>query len=238
MKDPTRLLDAGGNELELALLRAASAEEPSTESKRRLLSALGLSLPAASAAENDAQPAPDAASAAGSGSGSGLAAGLGAKWLALIGGSLILATLPIAYLNLRAPALPTSPAGHTAPSATAEVEPTRGRDEAALPQVQRVDTPPAPAGTPSVALEVARLDRVRNLLAASKTAAALRELDQYAGDFPSGVLRQEATLLRLESLVQAKRTLRARELAAQFLREHPESPHRDRIRALLDAHAR
>jgi outer membrane protein assembly factor BamD (BamD/ComL family) len=80
---------------------------------------------------------------------------------------------------------------------------------------------------------------VRSLLAASKTAAALRALDQYAREFPSGVLQQEATLLRLESLVQSKRTARARELASQFLREHPESPHRDRIRALLDdAHVR
>ena len=86
---------------------------------------------------------------------------------------------------------------------------------------------------PSLAREVAQLDRARGLLAAGRPWIALRAIDQYARDFPAGVLSQESTLLRLEAMLLAKQPVRARELAAQFLREHPGTPHRDRIRALL-----
>jgi hypothetical protein len=47
------------------------------------------------------------------------------------------------------------------------------------------------------------------------------------------MLRQEATLLRIEALARAGNGPAAKRLADRFLRAQPNSPHERRIRALV-----
>jgi hypothetical protein len=47
------------------------------------------------------------------------------------------------------------------------------------------------------------------------------------------MLRQEATLLRIEALARAGNGPAAKRLADRFLRAHPNSPHERRIRTLV-----
>ncbi|MBN9166056.1 MAG: hypothetical protein J0I07_34220, partial [Myxococcales bacterium] len=63
--------------------------------------------------------------------------------------------------------------------------------------------------------------------------AALRELDAYDAEFPHGLLRPEATVLRTRTLLAQGRREEAVKLAEDFLAKHPRSVHANRIRALL-----
>lgn len=87
----------------------------------------------------------------------------------------------------------------------------------------------------SLKLEIARIDTVRRHLAARRAKHALAALQAYERDFPEGVLSQEAELLAIEAHSQVGDRQRAHELASRFLANHPDSPHRARVREPLDA---
>jgi len=81
--------------------------------------------------------------------------------------------------------------------------------------------------------EVAALDRARAALAAGDTARTTELLDGYEQAFPKGALRQEATYVRIQAYSKSGQRGAARDLAARFLAEHPESPHASQLRHLL-----
>ena len=89
------------------------------------------------------------------------------------------------------------------------------------------------ASAPSIAREIAALDVARRLLGSGNARGALGALDDYEAQAKTGMLRQEATLLRIEALATAGDMGAARRLAHRFLQNHPHSPHENRVRALV-----
>jgi hypothetical protein len=94
-------------------------------------------------------------------------------------------------------------------------------------------TPPAPMLSLSVQprlpssldAEVATLDRVRLSLAERKATGALKELDAYDRAFPMSVLAEEATVLRVDALMEKGDRAAAAALSRRFLVANPASPH-------------
>lgn len=123
----------------------------------------------------------------------------------------------------------TPPPAAIAPSppATAPAQPL----VVPAPQAPEANEPAAN----SLAVEIARIDAIRNLLAADHAKSAIAAAQDFQRDFPHGVLRQEADLLNIEAHRRAGDRRRARGLATRFLAEHPQSPHSARVRDLLDA---
>jgi hypothetical protein len=81
--------------------------------------------------------------------------------------------------------------------------------------------------------EVIALDRARAAIAGAGPAQALSILDDYGARFPRGVMRPEATVLRIEALVNAGDRAAAERAAEAFLRANPSSPYVPRIRTVL-----
>ncbi len=88
----------------------------------------------------------------------------------------------------------------------------------------------APRTFTDVRAEVRALDRARGLLQQGNSAACLAELERYKKAYPEGLLRQEATVLRVEALNRAGERAAAESAANSLLREHPDSPYRDRVK--------
>jgi outer membrane protein assembly factor BamD (BamD/ComL family) len=81
--------------------------------------------------------------------------------------------------------------------------------------------------------QVVAIDRARAALAAGDAPRAVRLVDDYEANFPTGTLAQEATALRIEALVTEGQFAHATEVADRFLASHPASPHAARIRRLI-----
>ena len=86
--------------------------------------------------------------------------------------------------------------------------------------------------------EVTALDRTRDALLFGDPSRALRILDEYEREKTGAKLSAEATLLRIEAWLARGERAHAASLATTFLREHPESPVADRMRAIVDAASR
>jgi hypothetical protein len=76
------------------------------------------------------------------------------------------------------------------------------------------------------------LDGARALLAAGDASGALARLGDYDRRFAGGSLREEALLLRIESLARVDRSTAAA-LARRFLTAYPASVHAGRVEAVL-----
>lgn len=242
MSAPKRLLDGAGDELELALLRSAKADVPSRESRHKTLAAMGIGTGVAAATAK--------ATAAGS---SAAATKLGAlsliKWVGIgvLGGAVT-----IGVVQSTSPSRPASPTFVAAPATQSPLprprtvvtpplaEPTVESAASAPPTT--LVAPMAPAGSPSAAAsmtepsladEVAALDRARGALASGDPRGAQAQLDAYQQRFPRGVMGPEATVLRIEALTAAGDRAGARSMAEQFLATHPNSPHASRLRSLV-----
>jgi hypothetical protein len=254
MKDPVRLLDGDATDVERALLRAGATEEPPPEGALRLATALGLStalLHASKAAASASTPPAAAAAAA------PLVAPVALKWLALaMGGVTIAATVLVMRGGDARPTERDAGAAERAPSAPAPAVPAApGKPHApqntAADEAAAVDPTPPEEALPrrrleagrvrskSIAREIEQLDTARDRLQRGQARAALAVLDDYRREHAQGVLGQEAELLRIEALSRAGEGAAARRLAERFLRDNPQSPHEDRIRALVgDADSR
>lgn len=95
---------------------------------------------------------------------------------------------------------------------------------------------PAPSASPppkSLRDEAALLESVREALAASQPSRASAALDTYDADFPSGILAQEAAVLRVEALLAAGDLPAARRAADAFEKRHPQSSYLPRVRELV-----
>jgi hypothetical protein len=94
---------------------------------------------------------------------------------------------------------------------------------------------PAPEPTSTVARladETRRLGEIRATAAAGDAREALRLLDAYETEFPSGVLIEEAEVLRIECLERTGSAAEAGERARRFLIARPASPYAARVRAM------
>jgi hypothetical protein len=105
------------------------------------------------------------------------------------------------------------------------------------PHIAPLDNDAIPSGrtliAPSLSEEVDRIERARHALAAGNPAAALAVLDEYERSFDNGNLAPEATVLRIQALIEQREVERGAELARQFLAHNPHSPHAARVRTLL-----
>lgn len=83
-----------------------------------------------------------------------------------------------------------------------------------------------PPNIPSASLgqEVAQIDRVRSELVQHRPARALALLDDFARQFPSPRLAEEATYLRVLALEGAGRRLEAERASVRFRQRFPSSP--------------
>ncbi|HYQ17087.1 MAG TPA: hypothetical protein VEQ58_15050 [Polyangiaceae bacterium] len=94
---------------------------------------------------------------------------------------------------------------------------------------------PSSAAAPSnasLAAEIRLLDRTRAALAAGDAAGADRLLRSYDASRPSGVLSQEANLLRVRLLLAQGNRPAAAALARRIIAQHPESTHVESLRSL------
>jgi uncharacterized membrane-anchored protein len=82
------------------------------------------------------------------------------------------------------------------------------------------------------------LDRARSYLEQRNGAAVLAELDRYQAARSSHLLQTEATVLRIEALLQLGNRPEARRLARLVLAQHP--PHRlaERLYAIVQDETR
>jgi hypothetical protein len=92
--------------------------------------------------------------------------------------------------------------------------------------------PAAPKPPPTLAEEIAILDRARSALATKDGAQALALVDEYERKLGGTRMRAEAALLRIEALVERGERARAAELARRFVKDHAGSPLADRARVL------
>jgi hypothetical protein len=85
---------------------------------------------------------------------------------------------------------------------------------------------------PSIAEEIANLERARRALAAGDAGKALQELDAYERNARVRALGTEAAVLRVEALLQAGRRESAVALARRLLAAQPNGPHAARLRSI------
>lgn len=142
------------------------------------------------------------------------------------------------------PSAPPS-ANAPAPTTVTSVAPSAS---AAAPASIAVHAPsaPTPSAAPSTSAEpstlglrdeLALIDEARTELAAGAAASALATLSRYDARYANGLLREEATAVRVEALFAAGRTAEARAVGSKFLAEHPSSTHAQHVKSLLEAHA-
>lgn len=241
MTEPTRLLDeAGGDELELSLLRLARSEAPSLESRRRVLAGV-----AAVGVTSLASQTAEAAKASGRTISSGI------KW-ALLGVAAV--ALPtglwmkgssdkpqaVALVKTTPPNALQAPASEVVPpSAPAHADGPAPLTLDDLPALPTGDVPASPGVARvtqgSLAEEVAQLQKAKLALKGGKPAEALSELNVYAQRFPRPRLGAEATVVRIEALSASGSSERAKSMAEGFLAKNPNSPYAARLRSLTGA---
>jgi hypothetical protein len=124
------------------------------------------------------------------------------------------------------------------PSMAIEALPDRPADSPARPPHR----PPPAAETKTepgnLRIELATLDAVRRATEGGHASHALTLLDKYASKFPTGKLREEAAVLRVEALQASGDRTSAAALARRLLRDSPNSPYAVRIRAALESDSR
>jgi hypothetical protein len=233
---PAQPLAKTGNDVERLLLAAGQGERPDAESVHEAARALGL--------------VPRAALVAAT-----LGVGLrGSKWTSLaawgsvsvVGVAALVVTAHAAGWIAAAPApdrgaLPAAPASIATAAAPVAAD---SAPASVAPDVQPALTPERDArgasrrGVPVTAIDRLRdeahvLDGARALLADGDASGALARLGEYDRRFAGGSLREEALLLRIESLARVGDRVAAAGLARRFLTAYPASVHAGRVEALL-----
>jgi hypothetical protein len=234
--EPIRLLDEGGPDEELALLRAARSERPDEGARRRTIAALGTlaGVTAVGAQASAATATP-------------LLLGLG-KWLgagALLGvvsaGSLHVLSTPASVAHAPREQETSVDAKQTPREVTPVSRPTPAAAPSASETVARElrtsaerSVPPASAlEQPStLAEERALLERARAALSSGSTGEAARLLSRHGASFPGGALGDEARVLRIELALARGQTSLAVSLADALLASSPNGAHAARVRGM------
>jgi hypothetical protein len=247
MSDFKRLLDDESTDATQAeLLRFARREGPSPDGRARILGALAaktglgataLTSDAAAASAPSSLPPPPIVQVASPVKWALF--GLAAVGVPLAAWLVFKATQPpaAAPVEASAPAVvkPVAPEAVPEPAraAPAPVEAARAPEPAAVPTARSTKAVPSAAGGSTLADEVKALGRAKAALSAGNPRQALRELDAYRVAFPAGKLGQEATVTRIEALVQSGDRASAKRLGQRFLSHSPKSPYAARVRSLI-----
>ncbi len=260
MSEPTRLLDLGATPVERALLGAAVAERPSPSLRRHAIAALGL-LYVAPGAASAATRAAGGITAEASGKlivaqiakwclVFGLGGGVVTGWHAYSDSSDVTPTTPgpaDTEVLAAAPHRDTSTEGSAQRERPAPDDPTS--KEASPRSSQTPARKPAPhpiatkspsptekrdrAAARSIRDQVALLDRARLSLSRGATQQALATLSTYRARYPKGVLREEASVLRIEALRAVGDREQEQAEVRRFGRKFPRSAHAERVRSGL-----
>jgi hypothetical protein len=118
-------------------------------------------------------------------------------------------------------------------AASIPAPPTRGSTAAGGPPRATTGSPSATDSNPVA--ELAMLDQARGAIRDGEPSRGLTILDQYASRFPQAVMGPEASILRIEALVNTGDREAATRAGAAFLRANPASPYASRIESLLSA---
>jgi len=215
MNEPKRLLEEGGTSFERTLLSALAAERPSPALTRRMHQGVGF---------------------AGVATGAKLAAAshTAFTWVGLVAAGLAAGVAASEVRELRATPVfaPTAAPRETFAPETAEPPAPASAPAAAVPSEPLPSPPRARSAAPrsgDLRDEIRLLDRARALVRGKSADEALKVLARYDRQYPAGQFRQEMLVLRVEALSLAGNQKAARALGKQFLADHPESPHAERL---------
>jgi hypothetical protein len=86
---------------------------------------------------------------------------------------------------------------------------------------------------PDVRAEVSALGEARSALTRFDARKALERLEAYSREFPDGLLADEATILRIDALVQQREHAAAAALSRRYLDAHPRSPYATHLRSVI-----
>jgi hypothetical protein len=254
MSDPDRLVECSDSEVERLLLQAGRGGAPRGAKRRALAAATGVIAASTLTAGNAAGAAALGKAAAGA----KIASVLSLKWIAVIGlasVAVVAGTVAVRARYVAAPEAAVGPAhaerapsprtGTSALSTRVSPAAAPGQLASAPAEASAVAPPPvAPAAAPAgarasaasgstAAAELALLDEVRSALAGGDPARALSILESYPARFPRGVMGPEASVLRVQALVEAGDRSAAKRAADSFLKANPTSPYAQRIESLL-----
>lgn len=109
------------------------------------------------------------------------------------------------------------------PPEVAEPDPPR-------PKPRKHTAKPEPKPEPSLEDELLLFKQAKRAADSGRANEALALLDRYAKEFPKGVLRLEAQVVRAEALCAAGRTSAAIKLRDRFVDSHPSHPLASRMR--------
>jgi hypothetical protein len=260
-----RFKDGASGDLARLLFESADDDAPPPGAHGRALAALGVgsAVAASSSAAAAATAAPKAATVVtGAAIAKWLALGAGAAFLTVGTGAVVARQVfapqestTVVVTQGAPPQAPPAPPPRSAiselpavtPKALAPAPPAEAIPLESLPRVSPAplqNTPPAAGrrgdapSTSDLAMEVESLDRVRAALASANAGAALRELDAFSVRFPAAALAPEATVLRVQALLESGNRAAAERLARRFIAASPGSPHAARIRLLIEGSAR
>ncbi len=137
--------------------------------------------------------------------------------------------VPVAASRLPRAAVPTSPVPLTASSPPAVVSPLPLAPAAVLIP----PSAPLPRRPPPLAEELRLLGEAEAAVRARNRSRALAALDEHGRRFGAGALVEEASVLRMNALLDAGEPAAVRSLAETFLSHHPRSVLAERVRSLL-----
>lgn len=260
MNDPKRLWETS-DPFERTLLDAGRGDAISPQRRRALIATFGVGVPLAPLSELRSSvevtskldfppPTPElhvlpslASSGSGLLSGNALLATLGAGGAAALAVWAAVATQetsapdatpPSAPLHFEIEQAPREPDPPTAPPV--EVEPTP--DQLAPEPEEATPTPVRRSGahdkSDGLAAELAIIDGARSALTRRDASGSLRQLDDYARQYPKGRLRSEATLLRIQALSASGNRAAAERLGKAELARSPNGPYARKIRSLIE----
>jgi len=244
MADPSRLLDGGASEFESRILIAGRRDAPSRHGRQRILAGLGVGASVSTGAALTAKAATLAwyqrfgrlaLGSVGLGTVGGVAVWAGVKLLA--------PAAPVAPTHVAIPvqapvAQMVAPANNTveAEPATAAAIDEATPSDAAKPAARSGLRSRATSGASesnALSEELSVLENARRALVGGDARRTLRLLDEYSHKFAKPRLNSEASVLRIEALVQSGNRARALELGREFLTRHAGSPYERRVRSLI-----
>jgi hypothetical protein len=229
MNEPRRLLDGGGDGIEAEILESARGDAPPAGGKGKLLATMGL-VAGVSATSTGA--------AAGATLATPLATVGGQGAMVLVGKLIVLGAVGVAVavgtVEVRKGIEPVRvvAAPAPAPAPVPVPAPAPAPESAPAPATPPPPRSPSPPPDPTLSSELPFLDLARASLARGEPADAITTLNAYDLRFLHPRLAEEATVLRVEALVDLGRVGDARAVAARFLRDDPSSPYAQRVQSL------
>jgi hypothetical protein len=239
MTDLRRWSEEGATAAEVALLDASRRERPSARARAQTLRALG----AAAAATTIATTAPTAAATKG-----GMTFLTKIALLSLVGavgggavaGGLVMRAASHKTQMSSAPSYATvaKPASDVPPrneinSLPSPLSPSSSTGTS-LPRLEATARPLRPASSSeSLTREVKALELAHRALAEHDAPSALDLLDRYRVQFPGGSLSSEATVLRVQALLQNGDRAGAQALVDGYVSAHLDSPYARRLKDIV-----